>query len=231
MRYLFLLFSFCLFISTVHAQSNGSNTVSVTAQGEVELPADIIQFNINLNAEGDTPQEAYNLHKKREKVLVRLLQKYEIKEENIRFQPLSISKRYEEDYSTGKRDRKEIFNTSQQVSLQLKDFDIYEKIQVTLIEHDFDQFNGTFLSTEQKQGEDEALRKALQKARQKAEIIAEESDITLGTVHNINYHESQFYPGRQRETMAMSPDSQSLMQYQQTVVLQASVTIQFLIMH
>lgn len=231
MRYLLTLLSFCLIVPFAQAQQSQDNVISVTASGEVELPADIIQFNINLNAEADTPQQAYDLHKEREKVLVQLLDKYEIKEDNIRFQPISIQKRYQDEYVSGQgRERKEVFQTNQQVSLNLKDFEVYEKIQVTLIENSFDQFNGNFLSSDQSEGEDEALRQAMKEAQQKADIIAQEANIEIGGIKSINYHENQYYPSRQMETMAMkAADSQSLMKYEQTVVLQASVTIQYLI--
>lgn len=202
--------------------------ISVTGQGEVELPADIIQFNINMNAEGDTPQDAYNLHQKREKVLVQLLEQYDIQEKNIRFQPISINKSFTDEMVPGQgRQRKEIFRTNQQVSLELSDFDVYEKIQVTLIENDFDQFSGNFRSSEQVEGEDQALRNAIQQAQKKAGIIADEANLTLGDIQSINYHDVQYSPRGQLESMAMRADSQSLMQYEQTVVVRASVSIQF----
>ncbi len=225
MRYLLILLNFCFIISAVQAQQSKDNVISVTANGEVELPADIIQFNINLNAEADTPQQAYNFHKKRETVLVQLLDKYKVQEDNIRFQPISINSRYTDEYIN--RKRKQVFQTSQQVSLNLKDFDTYEKIQVTLIENGFDQFSGRFLSSDQEEGEDEALRQAIQAAKDKATIIAEESNLQLGKIKSINYRQNQYRPSRQRESMAMRADSPGLMEYDQTVVLQASVTMEF----
>ncbi|MFH5832883.1 SIMPL domain-containing protein [Halalkalibaculum sp. DA3122] len=231
MRYLLILLSFYFIVPPAPAQQPQDNIISVTASGEVELPADIIQFNINLNAEADTPQKAYELHKEREKVLVDLLDRYEVNEDQIRFQPISIQKRYTDEYVPGgERERKEIFQTKQQVSLALRDFEIYEQIQVTLIEHSFDQFSGNFLSSDQQQGEDEALRQAMRKAQNKVDIIAEEAGVVLGDIKSINYHESQYYPGQRMESMAMkAADSPSLMQYEQTVILEASVTIQYTI--
>ncbi|MDZ7691259.1 MAG: SIMPL domain-containing protein [Balneolaceae bacterium] len=153
-----------------------------------------------------------------------------MKESNIRFQPISINRSYTDEMVPGQgRERKEIFRTSQQVSLELSDFDIYEKIQVTLIENDFDQFSGNFLSTEQTEGEDEALRRAMQQAQKKAEIIVQEANLKLGGIQSVNYHDVQYMPRQQVESMAVRADSQSLMQYEQTVVVRASVTVQFLI--
>ncbi|MDR8390532.1 SIMPL domain-containing protein [Aliifodinibius sp. S!AR15-10] len=231
MRYLLTLFSFFLIATISNAQQQQEHVVSITTSGEVELPADIIQFNINLNAEQDTPQKAYDLHKKREKVLVKLLDKYDVAEENIRFQPISINKGYTDEFRAGQgRERIPVYRTNQQVSLTLKNFDVYEKIQVTLIENGFDQFNGNFLSSDQTKGEDDALRQAIKEAKNKADIIAKEADLKLGGIKSINYQESQMYPRQQMETMAMrSADSQSLMKYDQTVILKASVTMEFII--
>ncbi|MDX1636420.1 MAG: SIMPL domain-containing protein [Balneolaceae bacterium] len=218
-----------LTVVTTGAHAQQESVISVTARGEVELPADLIRFTINLNAEAESPQQAYDLHKKRERVLVRLLDKYDIKDDQIRFEPISIqtvtTNRYEGS------DRVKTYRTSQQVTLTLEDFTVYEKMQVTLVENDFDQFSGNFLSSEQKSGEDKALRRAMQEARRKAEIIASEGNIELASIQSVNHHENRFFPGRQRETMAMAaPDQQSLMNYDQTVVIEATVNVQYSIL-
>lgn len=227
MRYLFILLSFFLLAATTTKAQD--QIISVTTQGEVELPADIIRFNINLNAEAPTPQEAYKLHKKRENVLVQLLEKHKIKEKDIRFQPVSIRKRYEDDFRSGQqRERREVYQTNQQVSLSLKDFEDYEQIQIKLIENDFDNFNGNFQSSEQEDGEDQALKRAIREAKRKAQIIAEESGLELGGIKQINYNQSQHIPVQQAELRGVTGYSdQQLMQYEQTILVQVTVNIEF----
>jgi uncharacterized protein YggE len=91
MRYFLISLILLLLPFTVLGQEN--DIITISSQGSVNLPADIIRFTININADENTPEKAYNLHKKKEAVLVDLLKKFEIKEENINFEPISVSKK------------------------------------------------------------------------------------------------------------------------------------------
>ena len=160
---------------------NGTINISMTATEY--LPADLIVFNINLNAEERTPRSAYQKHKEQEVLLASLLQEFEIDDENIQFQPIRIDKMYRNNQ------RDQYSRTSQQVSVTFDDFDIYEEIQVTLIENNFDSFSGTFSSSKMEDGKEAALLSAIEAARERAELIAEASNLELGTTYSINYSE------------------------------------------
>ena len=207
------------------ALAQSMQTITVTASGEAELPADIINFRINVNAEGETPQEAYEQHKKLEDKLVGLLKKHEIKEKNINFRPINIH----EVRGHPERETPRSIRTQQQVHLRLEDFDVYEKIQVKLIEAGFDQFNGDFGSSNQKEGEKEALKNALANAREKAGLIASELGGEVTGIKNIRHGERPSHPGPVYETqMARASDkSGNLMNYKQTVMVRTSITIDF----
>ncbi len=227
MRSLTLLFSFLLISFSINAQDPGFLTIS--SEGSVELPADVIQFNVNVNAEGDTPQKAYNLHKQREEALVRLLEKYDIEEKNIRFEPVAISKT-----NAGRPYNKEeaIYQTRQNVSLTLSDFEVYEQIQITLIEEGFDNFSGNFLSTEAEKGKDRALRRAISNAKEKARLIADESGVKMGSIVAIDYSHRQIGPAyaRSNDMIAVQASENRLMKYDQVVRVMADITIKFEIM-
>ena len=220
-RFLLTGIIFIWAVSGAWAQS--MQTITVTASGEAELPADIINFRINLNAEGETPQEVYEHHKKLEDELVGLLKKHKIKEKNITFRPINIH----EVRGHPERETPGSVRTQQQVQLRLKDFEVYEKIQVKLIEAGFDQFNGDFASSNQKEGEKEALRNALANARDKAELIASELDGEITGIKSIQHGESPSHPGPVYETqMARASDtSGNLMNYKQSVMVRTSITI------
>ena len=220
MRALTLFLSLFIFTATAQAQ----NEISINAGAEVMVPADKIAFQINLNAEGDTPQEAYNLHKEREKVLVRQLKKYDIKDEDLNFEPISINKTYNNSY--GNKEEKRI-KTRQNVILTLDNFDIYEQIQITLIENNFDQFSGNFMSSESKQGEDKALKKALKLAREKAEIIAQETGLTISGIKNINYSYSSRPPRPTMEMTASKAADGNLLEFDQSVSVSANVSVTY----
>lgn len=222
MNYLIILLSLLFF-----TQPNQPNpkVMSISAEGQVELTADIIQFNINLNAMAEQPQKAYETHKQREKALVELLKEYDIQEKEIQYQPISISRinNFPRNDTVGTR-----FQTSQSVSLKLDDFDIYEKIQIGLIENDFDSFSGQFVSSESEQGKDEALRKAIQTAKEKAGLIAQETGVILGEIHRINYSHNVNVPmSRRSAAMEMQASSDQLMQFEPTVTVSAMVSIDF----
>lgn len=214
------------FLFLTDPSPNASGVLSVSAEGSVELPADIIRFDVNLNAEAATPEEAFELHKEREEVLVQLLESYRIKETDIDFQPVSISKSRRYPQPNGKEIT--TYQTRQLVSLTLRDFDNYEKIQIELIKADFDNFSGHFLSSEQESGKNKALRKAIQEAKEKARLIAGEAGVKLGPISKINYTETQHRPYEMQQYASVRADSESkLMKYDQMVVIKATVQIDF----
>ncbi len=224
MNYLIILLSLLFF---TQPNQPDPKVMSISAEGQVELTADIIQFNINLNAMAEQPQKAYETHKQREKALVELLKEYDVQEKEIQYQPISISKinDYPRNDTIGTR-----YQTSQSVSLKLNDFDIYEKIQIGLIENDFDSFSGQFMSSKSEQGKDEALRKAIQITKEKAELIVKETGVTLGEVHQINYsHDVNVPMYRRSAAMEMQAASDQLMQFEPTVTVSATVSIDFVI--
>ncbi|MDX1586451.1 MAG: SIMPL domain-containing protein [Balneolaceae bacterium] len=224
--YTLFIFIFLLPITLI-AQERG--VITISSEGLVELPADIIRFSINLNAEGDSPQNAYNLHKKRESALVQLLEKYKIEEEHINFEPVSISKT---NLGRPYTEKESVYQTRQMVSLQLSDFEIYEKIQISLIEQDFDNFSGNFLSTKAEEGKDTALRRAIRTAKEKARIIASEAGLKTGHIVAIDYSHQQIGPvyARSKEMLSVQSADSQLLKYDQVVTVTANVTIKFQIM-
>ncbi|WP_445666202.1 SIMPL domain-containing protein [Fodinibius sp. AD559] len=217
MRALSLFLALFIFATTGQAQ----NEISINAAAQVLIPANKIAFQINLNAEGDNPQEAYELHKEREKVLVQQLKKHDIKEENINFEPISINKSYNGSYRNEKNKR---IQTRQKVIVTLDNFDIYEQIQITLIENNFDEFSGNFTSSESEKGENEALKKALKTAREKAEIIATETGVSITGIKNIS-HSYSSRPPRPMMEMASAKSSDSLLEFDQSVSVSANVSV------
>ncbi len=226
MRTLSLIFVLILLSTALQAQNS---TLSINASSETEVPADRISFHIQMNAEADSPQEAYELHKEKEEVLVELLKKHEVPEKDIRFDPVSIHKRSVMD----ERERKTVIATNQRVTLMLDDFSKYEEIQVTLIENNFNEFSGQFLSSKIKEGEDEALKKAIRTARKKAEVIVGETGGTIGSIKKINYsyNSSPPVPLERMEMRLMDQNGGSLLNFDQTVKVMATISIEYRIRH
>lgn len=224
MRSYSLLFLLFLIPFTLSAQDPG--VITISSEGSVELPADIIQFTVNLNAEGDSPQNAYNLHKQREKALVQLMEKYDIEDKNINFEPVSISKT---NLGRPYTEKESVYQTRQMVTLRLSDFEIYEQMQISLIEEGFDNFSGNFLSTEAAEGKDNALQRAIRAAKDKASIIANEAGIKVGNIVGIDYSHQQIGPvyARSQEMLSAQATDSQLMKYDQVVTVTANITIRF----
>jgi uncharacterized protein YggE len=191
------------------------------------IPADLIIFSININAEEKTPEAAFDAHKKREAVLASLLKEFDIKEEDINFQPIRMNKRT--NYNNNRQEITTV-QSNQQVSVSFSDFDIYEKIQVSLINNGFDSFNGNFSSTKIEEGKEKALVSAIQKAKERAAFIAEQSGVKIGDIQTINYSEHQI--GRPQMVMEadmglFKSESPSMMDFAQTVSVTSNISINF----
>lgn len=212
-------------------QQVSERTITINMSASELLPANLIIFNVNINAEGESPQEAYEIHKKRENLLAELLKEFDIEEEDIDYQPIRMSKRQQNNRYNANTETSYTTVTNQSVSITFSDFSIYEDIQVTLIENDFDSFNGKFSSTKITEGKEKALITAIESAKEKAELIAKTSGVTLGPVSNINFSDHEIgVPFRSdgMEMMAMSRDA-SMMDFSQMVSVTANVNISYFI--
>ncbi len=220
-------------LSDLYAQKSASErTITINMSASEMLPADLIVFNVNINAEGKTPKEAYKQHQERESLLAELLKKLEIKEDNIDYEPVRMNRRQINGGRYNSEKPEYITATNQSVSITFEDFSMYEDIQMALIENGFDSFNGRFSSSKIAEGKEKALVSAIKAARERAELITQTSGVKLGEVSNINY--SDHYIGIPRksdssmEMMAMSRDA-SMMDFSQTVEVRASVNITYYI--
>lgn len=206
---------------------NSQRTISINMSATELIPADLIIFSININAEEKTPEAAFDTHKKREAVLASLLKEFDIKEEDINFQPIRMNKRT--NYNNNRQEITTV-QSNQQVSVSFSDFDIYEKIQVSLINNGFDSFNGNFSSTKIEEGKKKALVSAIQKAKERAAFIAEQSGVKIGDIQTINYSEHQI--GRPQMVMEadmgrLKSESPSMMDFAQTVSVTSNISINF----
>lgn len=229
MRTQSLLFSLIVFFGlgcAAQAQQalNSPGKISINMTAAEELPADLIVFSINLNAEGSTPRAAFELHKERESVLADLLKKFNLEEEDIKYQPIRINKRYRDN------GKSMVSTTNQQVSVTFSDFNIYEEIQLTLIENNFDSFSGSFSSSKMVEGKERALISAIDAAKERASTIAKASGVEIGEVITISYSDYQVSAFKSSYEVAESrlfADSSSMMDFGQTVGVTASISIDF----
>lgn len=213
------------FISSVKAQtqSENENLISVNIEASEIVPADIIIFNIQLNAEANAPQLAFNEHQKLESVLVELLKKNKILEKEITFDPIRLS--YQ---NLNNRDNTKVARTNQSVSVSFTNFELYDSIQIALLENGFNSFSGSFSSSKIEEGKNKALVKAIELAKEKAELIAKSSGLSLIGVYSISFGDSPTtgFSKNSSFEMASMRDS-SLLEFDQTMKVTANINMVF----
>lgn len=218
---------FSCFLSVSKAQTLNEITeklqnsvITISAEGEAFYPADIITLQISMQVIADSPGSAYEKHKQLEDTVVDIITGFGIPDTSIVFEPFRINRvRNNQQYE---------HNTSQLVQLTLRDFGIYEKIQVTLIENGFDNFQASFQSSESRKGDSESLKNALENASQKAELIAAELGLEIRSIDSVDYSESGVsYPVLRTESMRAAPAPPSLINVPQMVKFTSRVNIRF----
>ncbi|WP_232803100.1 SIMPL domain-containing protein [Gracilimonas amylolytica] len=225
-----LLF-FGISCTTLAQQPVSERTITINMSASELLPADLIIFNVTINAEGETPQEAFDLHRERESILAGLLKDLNIREENIDFEPIQMNRRQVNGNRYNNQEPQYVTNTNQSVSITFNDFEMYERIQLTLIENDFDTFNGQFSSTKIAEGKEKALISAIEASRERAELIAQTSGVEVGDIYTINYSDHQVSIPRKvnsMEMMSMAADA-TMMDFAQTVEVRSNINISYFI--
>lgn len=217
-----LLFTTFMNLSAQPAADDARITVDAT--GEVLVPTDRIHFQVNITQFKQDAREAFQLHKEQERYLTELLLEEGIEDINITANPISINhvRRYGNTEQSG-------YETQQQVMIVLADVDQFETMQIKLIEHGFTNFSGSFSAENLDDASDEALQKAVEEARRKAELLAEAAGKEIADVVTINYHTSRPYASRSGniEMAAYDAGSGSLLQFERTIPVRESVSMQF----
>lgn len=220
----FLLAIFLVTFGNIFAQSSVDDSrITVDAVGEVQVPADLIHFQVNITQFKDSAREAFELHKEQEQFLTNLLLEEGITDSNIVANPISINqvRRHNNTMESG-------YETRQQVLIVLNDVSQFESMQIKLIENGFTNFSGSFASTQIEKASDTALKEAFKQARAKAEILAEAAGKEITDVYSINYNTGRVYSAR-AESMQMAFDAGggSLLQFERTIPIRENVTVQF----
>lgn len=194
--------------------------ISMTA--EEAIAADLLIFQIVINSEGKDPQEAYGMHKEKEAYLADILKEFEISDSDIDYQLLRMNKQYDN------RMGRDIVRTSQSISVQFSDTEIYEEIQLRLIENGFNGFNARFTATDLRSAKEAAMRAAIAKANEQARIMADASGSELGPILTISYSDYNVGPANtMRADAAMIESASSMLDFEKTILVRASVSLTY----
>ncbi|MGM0505681.1 MAG: SIMPL domain-containing protein [Bacteroidota bacterium] len=195
--------------------------VHVDSSAEIRIPADQVQFVITITTTDETPSRAFQQHKRQEAFLADLIQDQNLSDHLLSFEPITLQQRQVRE--------ERHFRTRQQVQLRIPSLDQFEEIQMALAEHQFEQFQATFLAKGLEDAQDEALKQALKQAEEKARIIAETIGRNLGQIHEIQHSTNQG-PGPVYRMEAFQVDaSSSMMDFDATVPVSASVSVTYML--
>jgi len=218
--------------STSISTSSSPSTLKISSVGTSHADADIIEFSIQLNSEHANVDEAYRNNQQLQQKLIQLIKRYNINEKSIQLQPLSISP-YTlpvRSRSTSEVESDKRYRVRQLVALTLSDHKKYVNLQRALIKNGFDEFRGTFKSSNADEAKEKALRLAIENAKNRAKIISEEAGITLKTIQSIVYNESERPVTKlARYASTMRSEEALVTEFDQFITVKARVTIEYLL--
>jgi|AntRauTorckE6833_2_1112554.scaffolds.fasta_scaffold07555_2 uncharacterized protein YggE len=226
---LFILIVFLITTISGHAQINAdsnsfdANYITISSIGEAVVPADFAVLSITISVSNPDAARAFELHKERESYLANLLTDMEFSDEKISYEPISIR-------PIQQRDGAIHTTTSQNIRLELDNFDQLSELQIQLISNEFNNFSGSLASSQIEEGNNNALRQAVENARADAELLAEASGKVLGDVLWIDHSSDRGYrPAASFETaqLRVADYGPSLGDFSQTITVQKRLQIRF----
>lgn len=158
--------------------------IQVTGEAEIEIPADQVMFNINLNYKDyDGVKTAFDQHKAAEARLLRFLKDLKVPDRNITYSLINFNRQMEFKADGTPR---EYFGTHQNITVKLEDLKSYPDFLVRLVNAGFTNVNTAFTSSKSNDFHSELIEKAIEQARKKAQVMAQASGRKLGKVTHVS---------------------------------------------
>lgn len=197
-----------------------TRTIDVTGKCSLSVNPDIIYFYVDI----ETIDESLSgTKKKNDRIffdLVNSLVKSGVTKENIRLNRIQYNKH--QVYEGGKYVHKG-YIAKQNLQVELRKLDLFEKILLDLIQNSDIKFQTEFDTTKAASKKQEALVDALQKAKEKAERMAAVYGMTVGGVLKIN----EFAPVHTHRANVYEADTRSRSNMFSQIEISASVAVQF----
>jgi len=163
--------------------------IDVIGTAEVNIPADIIEFNIQIKIVSQTIAESKRQVDASVSKLLSILKKYNIKEDDISESPVILGKNYE--YSDGKREMTGYFASSD-VAFKLKDLSKYYDLSDELAANqDIEVVSSGYNVSDYEKYSLEAYKKALKAAESKASFMCSTLGVKPGKVLQIDENNQQ----------------------------------------
>jgi hypothetical protein len=192
------------------------NTISVTGTGEVSSEPDIATFSFTVEETAATTKEAQDVISEKVANILESLEDLDIKDKDIKTQSYAIHPKYEwvtvidneqkvsldGEIYIPRDQRKNVqvgFDVSQNISVQVRDFDLVSEVLEMLGSTGVENLNGPNFEIEDPDAlENEAREIAIKEAKEKAQDLAKSLDVKLGDI--VDFSEGG-YGGHYLESM------------------------------
>jgi uncharacterized protein len=192
MKGLFLSLALCTIAVTTSAQpatqppreAASFETVSVTGTGHVTLTPDRFMFNVGVQTQAPTVEEAVNQNNGKISAVIAALKKAGATEGEVRTTGFSIYP--QQDFSQGQMPRLLGYQVSNNVTVTRKQIGDAGRLLQAAVGAGVNQASGIqFEVSDPERGRDEGLKAAFDDARRKAEVLAKAAGRTLGRALSI----------------------------------------------
>lgn len=202
----------------VLAQPN-ETTFTVEVKSTVEAPADKISFRISIALKNTNPELLLKQHDEIEQRLLALLEELNMPDSTIKFSLLTVRK---------VKSKKDIImlESRQSVIFELIDFSKYFDVQIGLLTNGIYTFQPFFSTTQIEDAKKRGVKKALETAQREAELYAENLNMKVGRVVEIEstVRDGPPYNG---STYFQSVTSKRLLEIPQQISVKTSVKVKY----
>ena len=219
-----ILSLFCIFIFAVagnYAQKTDKDYILVDADSRIDIPAQEITFNIELERTDTIARNAYDELKELEKKFVPLLKDFEIPDSNISYSLTSLDK------GGGYNNRPVIYGAKETVVIRLSDFKKYEPFQLALLSIDINKIHGQFSATKISKAREKGFKEALKKAKKEAMLICKNIDRKLGKVLEVESRNRDYVVTSRLQSSALIAGERKLIDIPQHVTLYTNVRVKY----
>jgi len=221
-KIIFLLTTISLYSLNFFAQSN-ETIFTAQVRSSIEAPADKISIRVSITLGNADPELLLKQHSETENKLLELLGELNIPDSTIQFSLLNVRK------TKSKKDES-IFESNQTVIFDITDFKKYFNVQIGLLNIGIHSFQPVFSTTHIENTKKRGVKNALEMARREAELYAENLDMKVGRVVEIesNVRDDYHYGGPYGSgTYMQSGTTKELLEIPQQISVLTLVKVKF----
>jgi hypothetical protein len=209
------LFTFTKFVNEVKLNKyighnpQTTNSISFTGKGEITALSDIASLTVNIEKEAKTTKEAQKLLNESITKTLSYLKDKKIEDKDIKSEYGGLNPKYSYNqvacytYPCPQNDPKIVgYTASQSITIKVREVDSASDIRTGLADLGITNISGPVFSIDNEDSlKDQARALAITDAKNKAEILAEQLGVSLGSVVSFSENTGGNYPMYETKTM------------------------------